>query len=616
MESEKYWAKRAEEREAKWYKKSRAAVEKEIADYYMQSLHHINNDIAALYARFAADNELTMAEARKLILGDEYRTWKMDMQGYLAAIEKTKDKKLLLELNTLAMRSRISRLDKLKGETIAELALLTDKVDNKIKSFLSEAFKDNYYHGLFDIGQKERIKLPVSKIDNKQIENILRTPWSGKNYSQRIWNNSSKLANVIEREIVGAIHRGSSIEKISKVISERMNVGKNQAVRLVRTELNYVQNQAAIESIKSSGMEYFIFIATLDKKTSSVCRSHDRQIYPVSEGKAGANIPPLHPNCRSVIAASFGEEYDRTRAGSRIARDNTGQTIQVPADMSYKDWYKVFVDKQCTFTNWKTEKIKELISAKPLSAMNVDDVISIGQEISEVFRIPSHIGDKQRLKAIFSNFREMGGTIRDDQWAKGSSRQNKQMLRNAFSVYPKAWADYLDMTRRKLYTLKVERGFFNEGAVMANGRYFAVKFDDYRNGYVTIHMDGIRKTTPFHEIGHYVEFFNPEALRISKEFLLQRTYGEVASKLIDIFPNLDYSEKEVTKKDDFISPYIGKEYENASEVLSMGLESLFEAEPQLKNVIKNKDGTFNNYYAKIEDDEEYLHLIIGMIALI
>lgn len=53
---------------------------------------------------------------------------------------------------------------------------------------------------------------------------------------------------------------------MAKLVQQRMNVGKHEATRLVRTEMNYVQNQAALDSIKDAEMKYYIFLATLDKK--------------------------------------------------------------------------------------------------------------------------------------------------------------------------------------------------------------------------------------------------------------------------------------------------------------------------------------------------------------
>ena len=110
MDSEAYWAKRAEEREAAWQKKSRETLEKELAAYYEASLDHIQRNIDALYGRFAKDNALSIEEGLKLLTGKEYRTWRMSLEEYVAKIDAG-DKMLERELNTLAMRSRISRFD-------------------------------------------------------------------------------------------------------------------------------------------------------------------------------------------------------------------------------------------------------------------------------------------------------------------------------------------------------------------------------------------------------------------------------------------------------------------------------------------------------------------------
>ena len=154
--------------------------------------------------------------------------------------------------------------------------------------------------------------------------------------------------------------------------------------------------------------------------------------------------------------------------------------------------------------------------------------------------------------------------------------------------------------------------FFSNGAVMANGKYYATKFPDYKTGYVSIHMNGMRKTTPYHEIGHYVEYFNKNALRISKEFLKDRTKDEKSVLLREILFNSRYKKDETTKPDDFISSYIGKDYPDASEVLSVGLELVFEPMKQLKKV-ELINGEYKPIYATIKDDIEFLYLIIGLI---
>lgn len=621
MNNEDYWKKRAEEREAEWIKKSKDTIEKELAEYYRRALSRITDDIAVLYGRYAKDNNLTYTEASKLLTDKEFKQWRMSLEEYLDAIDKNVDNKLLLELNTLAMRKRISRLDKLYGDTLKNLYRLGTDSENGMTKFLSGAYKDNYYKNLFDIGKTIGIKSSVSEVDDKKIRKVLNNSWSGKNYSERIWKNTDKLSKLIKNEITDGFHRGVSINKMAKLVQQRMNVGKYEATRLVRTEMNYVQNQATLDSTKDSDMKYYIFLATLDKKTSTVCRAHDRKVYPVDSATPGINMPPLHPHCRSTIAGNL-TDYDTGR-GKRTAKNKDGKRIIIPAAMNYDDYYKVYIEKSMSFSQWeKAHKkltvnankptLKELIKNTDIKSCTKDDIINIGRNVCEQFDIKNKIGDKKALKEVFSNFREMGGELSPEQWAKGSNKITKQQLSEAFSYYPKDWVNYLTDSGKKLYTLITNRGFFNEGAVMANGKYYATKFPDYKTGYVSIHMNGMRKTTPYHEIGHYVEYFNKNALRISKEFLKDRTKDEKPIKLKKLFPNVDYDNKETTKPDNFISPYIGKEYTDASEVLSMGLQAIFEPTEIIKK-IEFIDNNYKKIYATIEDDIEFLHLIVGLI---
>ncbi len=131
--------------------------------YYEQSLAHIEKDIRTLYQRFATDNGLDMAAAQRLLMGGEYRAWRMDLQEYVAKINATGDKELLRELNTLAMRSRITRLDALRSETIKEMIQLSEKTERAMSRFLPSAYKDFYYRGLYEIGKTRGIRSAVHR---------------------------------------------------------------------------------------------------------------------------------------------------------------------------------------------------------------------------------------------------------------------------------------------------------------------------------------------------------------------------------------------------------------------------------------------------------------------
>ncbi len=82
-----------------------------------------------------------------------------------------------------------------------------------------------------------------------------------------------------------------------------------------------------------------------------------------------------------------------------------------------------------------------------------------------------------------------------------------------------------------------------------------------------------------HELAHRQEYLSPDILKAEKEFYEDRTKGESLVRLKDV-TNANYSKDEVTRVDNFLDPYMGKEYPDnrAYELLTMGMDTLY-AEP-------------------------------------
>ena len=83
----------------------------------------------------------------------------------------------------------------------------------------------------------------------------------------------------------------------------------------------------------------------------------------------GSTAPPLHPNCRSTIAGSlYGPNKKKT--GTRIARNDKGKTYYVPADMTYNEWYKKYIEPTIIPTgnaDWKTNEQGYVVVTKQIS---------------------------------------------------------------------------------------------------------------------------------------------------------------------------------------------------------------------------------------------------------
>ncbi len=74
----------------------------------------------------------------------------------------------------------------------------------------------------------------------------------------------------------------------------------------------------------------------------------------------GKNYPPIHPNDRCTTVAEFDD--DVIDGLQRRARDENGNSILVPQDMSYKDWCMQYAPEQYKkyYINPELPKIKSI----------------------------------------------------------------------------------------------------------------------------------------------------------------------------------------------------------------------------------------------------------------
>lgn len=100
--------------------------------------------------------------------------------------------------------------------------------------------------------------------------------------------------------------------------------------------------------------------------------------------------------------------------------------------------------------------------------------------------------------------------------------------------------------------------------------YLPEKGRAYQEGYKIAITNLESKKVIVHEMGHYIELNSPGVHAKVQAFYDMRTAGEKAKWL-----GRGYRPDEMFKKDKFIDNYMGKVYKGATEVLSMGLEYIY-----------------------------------------
>lgn len=344
MKNSEYWKQRFAQMEEAQNKKGEEAV-LEIQKQYRKAQKELEGKINTWYQRFADNNNITLAEARKMLSSSDLKELKWDIKEY---IKYGKEHALTggweKELENASARFHISKYEALKIQTQQSLEVLFAKQFEIVTDTMEAAYKDVFFHTAYEIQNGIGIGWDIAGIDQSQVEKVMLKPWAvdGKNFSERIWGNKEKLISEIHTELTQNILLGADPQKAIDNIAKKMNVSKQNAGRLVMPEEAYFSSAAQRDCFLELGVEEYEIVATLDSHTSEICRTLDGQHFPMKDYQAGVTAPPFHVYCRSTTVPYFEDDYGVV--GERAARDEDGKTYYIPADMNYQEWKDSFVE--------------------------------------------------------------------------------------------------------------------------------------------------------------------------------------------------------------------------------------------------------------------------------
>lgn len=370
----------------------------ELEKKYRQAQRQIEIQIQAWYGRFASNNGISIQDARKMLAGRELAELKWDVNEYIKhGEENALSGTWVKELENASARYHISRLEALKLQTQQQLEVLFGNQLDSIDSAMKSIYTSGYYHTAYEIQKGFGVGWDFATLDEKQINKIINTPWAadGQNFSSRIWKNKQKLVNELNTTLTQNIILGQDPQKAIDKIAKAMNTSKTNAGRLVMTEEAFFSSAAQKDCFNELDVEMFEIVATLDSHTSEICQEMDGKVFPMSQWEVGVTAPPFHVWCRTTTVPAFGDEFDNI--GERAARGADGKTYYVPADMTYKQWQKSFVEGDKT----------DLQEIKPLQ--KPDEVGNIARTEKEFEQVANNV--KVEITNYSSNPSKWSGII-------------------------------------------------------------------------------------------------------------------------------------------------------------------------------------------------------------
>lgn len=331
MNNGEYWRKRSEIREARAYSNCLEATNG-LVNAYRDTAANIRREINDFYNRFATENGMDYADAVKFLNREEALEWRTSVEGYIEEIRREKDpavrERLMQEYDARAYGSRITRLESLNGSIDTELSRLYARANEQFRQLLGENYTDGYYQAIYDIQSRYGYSSAFATVNSKVVEKALTYPWSGANFSDRLWKHKFELLNQLRETLTTGLIRGESVQDMSKRLAERMNVSRSNALRLIRTESSHIHNTAELDAYKACGFEEYEYMASFGERTCDVCGGLDGRRFKLGDKQFGVNFPPLHPNCRcTTVAVDPDDDLEDVKSG----------------ELDYEQWYQKYV---------------------------------------------------------------------------------------------------------------------------------------------------------------------------------------------------------------------------------------------------------------------------------
>ena len=182
------------------------------------------------------------------------------------------------------------------------------------------------------------ITLPNGKVLDKSFRGLAES--QADLFAKTVRNGllTGESTDKLARRLKGRLQFGDlgplSVRQLAQAGGELTAIANHQINALVRTSINQVANASSQQVYEANQdvTKKYKYVATLDSRTSAICRSLDGQEFFYGEGP----VPPQHFNCRSTTVPIIDYEglgFDPPPPSKRSSRNGL-----VPSDQTYGQW--------------------------------------------------------------------------------------------------------------------------------------------------------------------------------------------------------------------------------------------------------------------------------------
>ncbi len=319
MRSSEYWRRRAELLTQQIENGEKVPMQRVIR-LYKAAFDEIDADIRKIQSTSDAVNKAELAALKREL-------------AEAAAAAPDTARMRAIQNSISAYKFRIDRAELVKQRAYAHLMKAAGRAAAIIKPLLKDTYKAARYGTIDDIASGLDCGVDFSLVPERTINKIIEAPFHGKNYSQRVWDNTAETAGKAQKILTQGMVKGESYSKMARSLSKLCNNTFYNSFRLISTEAAHFTEEGRFDAYNDLGIDKYTYYATLGSKTCDVCGALDGRTFDTSAAREGKNKPPIHPHCRCYTVVGD------VKLKSRLARDPvSGKNYKVRGDMTYNEW--------------------------------------------------------------------------------------------------------------------------------------------------------------------------------------------------------------------------------------------------------------------------------------
>lgn len=304
--------------------KDEAKLKKRLSSYYDKEYRKLEKEISGYYQQYGEDNVIKYRNLMESLPDEDKRLLIERMDDFADKYPEYAD--------ILPVRESIYKLNRLEGlqTSVRVQQLEIGAVNNQA---LQMHLEKQAFRGANAAAEMMGFGLNYYANNPDIVNRFVNVPWSnGKNFSERIWNNSGKLADYLNTDIAQGIARGDSYDRLVRNVRQKFSrVTRNDAFRLIYTEGTFVQAESTIQPFIEDFDKYRISTVE-DEKVCPICRAASNHVFRIQDRQPGVNFPPFHAWCRCTFTVEV-DDWDKWMDGYE-AKYNNGKSKSVTKNLT------------------------------------------------------------------------------------------------------------------------------------------------------------------------------------------------------------------------------------------------------------------------------------------